>query len=94
MGIGTKQMYNDLGVDVKIQILMDANAGISMMKKQGLGSVKHVATQYLWVQENVYNKDVELLKVGTTEKNADLMTKSLAEASMSRVLLQSPSHQR
>ena len=36
MGIGTKQMYHDLGVDVKIQILMDANVGISMRKRQGL----------------------------------------------------------
>ena len=66
MGIGTNQMYCDLRINVKIQIVMDANAGISMMKRQGLGSVKHVANQYLWVQETVYNKDVELPKVGTT----------------------------
>ena len=37
---------------MKVKVYMDATAGIAMMKRQGLGTVKHVATQYLWIQES------------------------------------------
>ena len=63
MGIGTRQMYEDLGVEMKVKVYMDATAGIAMMRRQGLGTVKHVATQYLWIQELVQNNEVELRKV-------------------------------
>ena len=79
MGIGVKQMYEDLGIEMKIKIFMDATAGISMLRRQGLGTVKHVATQYLWTQELIQNKEVVLQKVITTENFADLMTKPLSE---------------
>ena len=84
MGIGTRQMYEDLGVEMKVQVYMDATAGIAMMERQGLGSVKHVVTQYLWIQELVHNKEVErsFAKSRHSETNADLMTKSQAEAPM------------
>ena len=59
MAIGMQQLYRDLGVEVKIAVLMDADAGIAMMRRQGLGTAKHVATQYFWVQERVQNKDIE-----------------------------------
>ena len=65
---------------------MDATAGIAMLNRQGLGTVKHVATQYLWCQELVQNKEVELRKVPTIENYADLMTKSLAETPMNYLL--------
>ena len=44
MGIGTQQLYQNLGVDLKIQVLMDAIAGIGMMRRQGLGNEKHIET--------------------------------------------------
>ena len=78
MGIGVRQMYEDLGVALKMRVYMDATAGIAMLNRQGLGTVKHVATQYLWVQELVQNKEVELRKVQTTDNYCDLMTKVLS----------------
>ena len=86
MGIGIRQMCEDLGVEMKVKVYMDAAAGIAMMRRQGLGTVKHVATQYMWIQELVPNKEVEFHKVLTTENYADLMTKSLAEALMNYLL--------
>ena len=79
-------MYEDLGVALKVIVYMDATAGIAMLNRQGLGTVKHVATQYLRVQELVQNKEVELRKVQTTENYADLMTKALSETPMSYLL--------
>ena len=34
IGIGTQQLYKDLGTDLKILVLMDATAGIAMMRRQ------------------------------------------------------------
>ena len=82
MGIGLRQMYEDFGIEVKVHVLMDSTAGISMMKRVGLGTVKHVATAYLWVQEKVASGEIELRKVETLKKFADLMTKGLAEQPM------------
>ena len=50
MAIWMQQLYRDLGVEVKILVLMDVAAGIAMMRRQGLRTAKHVATQYFWVQ--------------------------------------------
>ena len=86
MGIGDRQMYEDLGVALKVIVYMDATAGIAMLNRQGLGTVKHVATQYLWCQELVQNKKVELRKVQTTDNYTDLLTKSLAETPMNYLL--------
>ena len=82
MGIGLRQMYEDFGIEVKVHVLMDSTAGISMMKRVGLGTVKHVATAYLWVQEKVASGEIELPKVDTLSNLADLMTKGLAEQPM------------
>ena len=61
---------------------MDATAGIAMMRRQSLRGAKHVASQYLWVQERIHAKDIEMRKVGAAENLADHMTKPLAEAPM------------
>ena len=36
MGIRTRQMYEDLGVEMKVKVYMDAMVGIAMMRRQGL----------------------------------------------------------
>ena len=79
-------MYEDLGIEMKVKVFMDATAGIAMLRRQGLGTVKHVATQYLWTQELVQNNEVVLQKIPTTENYADLMTKALAEMPMNYLL--------
>ena len=65
---------------------MDATAGIAMMRRQGLGGAKHIATQFLWVQDRLRAKDIEMNKIGTAEKLADLMIKPLAVAPINGLL--------
>ena len=76
----------NLGIEMNVNVFMDATAGIAMLRRQGLGTVKHVATQYLWTQELVQNNEVVLQKVPTTENYADLMKNALAEMSMNYLL--------
>ena len=52
------------------------------MQREGLGTAKHISTQWLWVQERLKMKDFKIKKVGTKLNPADLFTKQLAERDM------------
>ena len=82
VGIGLKQLYQYLGVELKLRVSMDATAGIAMARRQGLGTAKHICTQYIWVQERIRNQELELRKVQTKENLADLLAKHLPELQM------------
>ena len=51
--MGLKAAMKDMGMDVKVKVLVDASAAIGMIMKEGLSGVRHIDTQYLWVQEAV-----------------------------------------
>ena len=46
--------------------------------RQGLGKLRHVDTQCLWIQQRVGDRTIELVKVRGEENPADLFTKHLA----------------
>ena len=54
---------------------MDANAGISIGSRRGLGNVKHIDTQSLWVQEVFNRKEMTLAKRSTHEMLANFLAK-------------------
>ena len=51
-----------------------------------MGSVKHIDTVFLWCQEKVNSGEVQLLKRGTKEMLADMMTKPLTAAEIYRFM--------
>ena len=55
----------------------DASAAMGIAQRKGLGRVRHIDTQTLWVQEAVRGKRVGLEKVEGTKNPADLMTKAV-----------------
>ena len=59
--------------------MTDSSAGKDIASQNSLGKVKHIRTQYLWVQERVANKDLKLSKVWGHDNPADLLTKPLPE---------------
>ena len=62
----------------------DSSAAMGMVHRRGLGKVRHIDVQYLWIQEGIHNKDFSIEKVAGHENCADLMTKYLDEATMMR----------
>ena len=50
MGIGFTSIVKELGYDLKINIYTDSSAAIGITKRSGLGKVRHVQVQDLWVQ--------------------------------------------
>ena len=49
-GIGIKSMAEELGWKMDVTIEIDAAAAQGMMQRRGLGKMRHVAVQELWVQ--------------------------------------------
>ncbi|CAE7357043.1 RE1, partial [Symbiodinium sp. KB8] len=72
--------------DIKIRLCLDASAAIGMLRRQGVGKVRHLSTRILWVQQKTASQEVEVCKVRTDVNVADLGTKSLSRDVMLRLM--------
>ena len=57
-GLGTQSLLADWHVNLEVVIESDSSAALGIAGRHGLGSVRHVQTRYLWVQERVARKEV------------------------------------
>ena len=55
----------------------DAVAAIGIVKRQGLGRVRHLAVGDLWVQQRSKNKEVNYVRLPGTKNTSDIMTKAV-----------------
>ena len=86
--LGLQSLLADIGFDLSIRVGMDASAGLAMASRRGLGRAKHIHVQYLWVQELVANRRVDLHKGHGEDNRSDLLTKHL-QAPRLRKLMES-----
>jgi len=75
--IGLTSLAGDFGREVQGKVHSDASAAIGIVNRSGVGKLRHVRVQYLWLQEKVRDKDIKVAKVLGTENPADLFTKHL-----------------
>ncbi len=54
-----------------------ASAAIGIASRRGLGKVRHIELNQLWLQDKVANREVMLSKVDGTKNIADALTKHL-----------------
>ena len=81
-GLGLTAMARDFGLKMRANLLVDASAAIGIAERKGLGKVRHLDTQALWIQDAVRSKRVTLEKVAGTLNPADLMTKHLDQKTL------------
>jgi hypothetical protein len=74
-GLGMLALLADFGAKLPMRVWTDSTASIGICKRQGLGKVRHLAVQDLWVQQRVRAGDFELYKVPGERNPADLFTK-------------------
>ena len=82
--LGFVSLAEDMGVEMKTRLHMDATAAQGIIDRQGLSKVRHLDVNLLWLQEQLARDTVPLLKVPGPENNADLMTKHLQEGMIRR----------
>lgn len=75
--LGMMAMARDLGLDLCGRISSDASAALGIIKRQGLGKLRHIATQFLWIQEKVRNDELDIVKVPREQNPGDLFTKNV-----------------
>ena len=75
-GLGIKSMLADLGVEGKrLRVKTDASVAKSLAARRGLGGIRHIEVNQLWLQEKVNNGTIEVEKVKGETNRADVLTK-------------------
>ena len=79
VSIGVKTIMKDMGVELSepIVIKSDASAAIGIANRIGIGKVRHIEVNQVWLQEKVSKKEITILKVGTEDNLADALTKAV-----------------
>ena len=86
-GLGYLSLLADLGIHLRLRVWTDSTASQGMCGRQGLGKVRHLDVQELWVQQRVRNRDFDLFKIKGEENPGDLFTKAgLAESRITELL--------
>ncbi len=75
--LGFIALAKDLGYSMSATVHTDASATLGIVQRQGLGKLRHVKVQYLWVQDRVRSGDLGVCKVPGKANPADLLTKHL-----------------
>ena len=52
-GFGLQSLLNDLGIELDVRIHTDATTRRAIVTRRGLGKVRHIAVDELWMQEKV-----------------------------------------
>ena len=73
--LGQQSLFADLGVPLDVRVWTDSSAAMGICTRQGLGKLRHIDTQTLWIQEKVRTKQITLKKVLGELNPADLLTK-------------------
>ena len=84
--LGLMSLMRDFGVVMRGKVHTDASAAVGIVQRQGLGKLRHLRTQYLWIQDKVREGDLGIQKVLGSQNPADMMTKNLAVDAMQRHL--------
>ena len=80
--IGLAGIASDFGITRTPMLRADASAGIGMASRKGVGKVRHLHNQALWIQQCVADKRLLLCKEKGEYNVADLPTKHLDKATM------------
>ena len=80
-------MCADLNIRKPLRIYSDATAAIGIARRRGLGKLRHLDVEDLWVQDKIRNREVEIHKVLGSENPADVLTKYVDAATLQKALI-------
>ena len=59
--LGLRSMLKDIGIEVKVHAKTDASAAKGIAMRRGMGKVRHIEVNQLWVQEKVAQGIVKVI---------------------------------
>ena len=81
-GLGVQAILEEWNLAVVLTVKSDATAAIGMVKRQGLGRVRHLAVADLWVQQRARLGQLRFEKFPGKLNPSDMMTKGLDRESV------------
>ena len=73
--LGIMTMLLDLGAEANATVHADASAAIGIVRRTGLGKLRHLNVRYLWLQDHLKGDNLKLTKVAGAENPSDIVTK-------------------
>ena len=70
--LGLQACARDLGLGYKLAVYADASAALGIVKRRGIGNVRHIRTQSLWLQEACTEKRLAFEKTDGSRNPADV----------------------
>ena len=83
-GLGMQAIMEEYGIKVDLVVKSDAVAAIGIVKRQGLGRVRHLAVADLWVQQKAKEAEVTYKKLEGKRNTSDMLTKAVDHETLSR----------
>ena len=74
----------EFDIQVDLVVKSDAVAAIGIVRRQGLGRVRHLAVADLWVQQKSLKAEVAYKKLEGTKNTSDMLTKVVDKEVTSR----------
>ena len=74
-GLLAKHFMEETGRTVKLEVGSDSTVGRGICQRHGVGKVRHLENKYIWLQEVLKRKHATIVKVGTLDMVADMLTK-------------------
>ena len=65
------------GPEVRTELLLDSAAARDISRRAGVGTIRHMSTKVLWLQQFVKRAEVMVGACASAENRADMGTKSL-----------------
>ena len=75
--LGVMALLEDFGIKIRSALHTDASAAIGIVRRAGLGKLRHLNVRYLWLQDHLRGGEMDLHKVAGVANAADLVTKHL-----------------
>ena len=82
IALGIRSLMEDMGVKTRVRIMTDSSAALGISKRRGLGKVRHLELNQLWLQDKVSTGDIDIRKVKGTENMADALTKHVDQTQL------------
>ena len=81
-----QSVARDLGFETQVRVHSDACAAIGIARRRGLGRIRHLDVEDLWVQTKVRDGSVLLEKVLGSENPAAILTKHVSVDLLTKIL--------
>ena len=76
-GLGMAAIMKEFNIEVGLTVKGDAVAAIGIVRRQGLGRIRHLAVADLWIQQRSKDGSVAYKKLEGARNTSDILTKAV-----------------